>query len=572
MSATTTIPFSLIMEQERNGANGFEIVHAIAEFIDNAYDAGSTAFTLALLREPGCGPHATLIGYDTGSGAADLDALYSIGSSVVRKSSGRGLKNYGNRAAMGRLMADDILHISRIPTATRCSTLTFHLSALYAAVDATPTPRDYRAIDARINRTLFSRSTGGLTEEIRDKLTALHTQATDPALRTFLSGVLENRHPSYHLMMLEYTHFPPALEQEIADAFQSYRLSYYKALQEGRTMQYLRPDATLSLRFTPADAIDPLKNSPRLTGSLEFRGDTMAQFTVTAPGAAAPVQFWLTVAPTDRILHDGRTRRGPFRRTPPDAWTTSPVTGTVGFDCSVPNDAEEDRQVAAAGTLYRSRTDLRGVYLRFIDRILGRPLYSDDWTDVRNVGGLRVELTATDQATAETYFCVPAKKHSATYGNLHRVLQAVLNWIVNRVIIPKYSDYRMVTLPGQGVTDWRFEHFCRLLEDTGALATLPPVPPPVPVPPVPVPSPIPVPTPSQPPVPPPRPYHDLLSEFAEFATFLTEHSNLTDRLEDPRPPTTRQAEHVATVRQRLTDLRTMLSRIGIRHASVITLD
>jgi hypothetical protein len=472
-AATTTIPFALLMEQECTGTNGFEIVHVFAEFADNAADAHSRQLTVALLPEPGT-LRATLLVFDTGDGAADLDSLYSIGNRVVKKTAPcRGLKNYGHRAAIGRLTPDNILHVTRTAGAPRSSTLTFKLGELREIIAAAPTPCDYRAIDARIP-TLFGRSVGGLTDEIRDQLTALRarmaaTPANYASAMAFVDSVLANTQPTFHAMVLTWEEAPATLHEEILAAFQSYRLSYYKALQDGFEFNYLPPPAATPLHYRAADAIDPLGDAwPRITCALEFRGEEMAQLTVATATAPTATQLWITPNSSSLRITD----------VAPIDWTAAAVTGRATIAVTVVSSAEEDAQKALAGPLFEHRDDLRGVYVRYQDHILGPPLFpAVGWGAVRNAGGVRVEISTTDQAFAEDYFHIPAKKHSMTYSNLHPLLQALLTHLVKKVVIKKYSYYKVNG--GCGVAAWDLNQFCQQLRGEGfSSSPLPPPPPP----------------------------------------------------------------------------------------------
>jgi hypothetical protein len=461
-AATTTIPFALLMGQECTGTNGFKIVDVFAEFGDNAADARSRQLTVALIPEPDT-LRATLLVFDTGDGARDLDSLYSIGSRVVKKVPPcRGLKNYGHRAAIGRLTPDNILHITRTAGAPRSSTLTFKLGELREMIAAAPTPCDYRAIDARVPA-LFGRSTGGLTDEIRDQLIALRarmaaTPANYASAMAFGDSVLANTQPTFHAMVLTWEEAPATLHEEIQAAFQSYRLSYYKALQEGFEFHYLPPTPATPLHYGATDAIDPLGPPAwqRITCALEFRGEEMAQLTI------ATTQLWVTPTPSS------------LRITPsaPADWAAAAVTGRATIAVAVVSSAEEDCQKSLAGPLFEHRDNLRGLYVRYQDHILGPPLFPTvGWGAVRNAGGVRVEISTTEQAFAEDYLHIPAKKHSMTYSNLHPLLQALLTRLVKQVVIKKYSYYEVNR--GCGVAAWDLVQFRQLLQNPAWLPHIP---------------------------------------------------------------------------------------------------
>jgi hypothetical protein len=495
-----TQPFSLTMSQQRAGTNGFTTPEAYSEFIDDAYDAGSACFYAAAVRVPDS-TKGFLVTWDFGSGARDIRVLYGIGPNVCRKTGEgqRGLKNYGHIAAMGYFNPDRVTHVSRAAAAARAGTLVFDLGALYAAVDAAGAGVNYRQIDTTaLPALLRDYSDCGLTDEVRERLqtviaAATPTEALAP-LCEHLGCILRNEVPSFMLTIMEYDNFPTMRISEIVDAHRNYRMEYYSALTTGGHSIVLMSDKADECIIANAEnAIDPMgpEDWPRLTGIFETR--TTGQVTcikITLTHDANTAVFWLAhVKDLQPTFYDGRSPRGPVLiKDEPSGWVTAtPIGNSIDFVFSVISRAEEDRQKDRVGSsTYKSVEAMRGIRQRYHDRDLGTPSYNhSNWMDRRNIGGLRGILTFRDTETAESLIGIKTKKHSSNFEGLHQGLQSALNWIVGRIIIPHFSNYKVCNPAGgkgksPGVTDWKFPWFCALMLNTKASLSVAPAPAPAP--------------------------------------------------------------------------------------------
>jgi hypothetical protein len=482
------------MSHERDGANGLSIPQAFSEWIDNSFDADATTSHTAYIPLPD-GRTAIMI-FDLGHGTDALFPLYGIGTSIRRKQGGnRGLKNYGHKAAMGRFAPDLVTHVSRTTTRPRSNTLIFKLGHLYAAIDdsnSSGQPVDYRRIDENVLPFVIrATQNSGLTEEIRDTLTELRVAiAGNPNYAnadTFLTGVLSNTIPSYHGMVLEYSTAPDGMLAEIKDAILSYRLIYSHALIAGHSIELMAPDAADCIHIKAADAIDPLgpPAAPRIRANMQIRHSddtTYIQFAPYVFSSETPFDittFWFAHKHGDKLFYNGRTKSLPAENlsvSEPPGWNTMTIGADLTFACSVLSaDADQQQKREVGSSIFKSREDMCGVYLRLMDRYLGLPVFNTtDWTPKRNAGAVRIELETADAAVAERYLGVQTRKHCATYGGLAPALQLMLNWLVERVIITKYSsskadtrvDKKKGTSPG--VMDWNFSHFCSLIVNTSA--------------------------------------------------------------------------------------------------------
>jgi hypothetical protein len=314
------------------------------------------------------------------------------------------------------------------------------------------------------------------------------------------------------------------------EAIHSYRLFYHRALEAGRSLEFYTKSAP-PLILTAANSVEPLGlTKPRLYGSIEFRlppsafdaagiiistAEATIHFTVENDAVAA--HYWLLPS-TKWTSGDRRTITGALIAAPPE-WDFMTSVSTMTYAFSVVSKEEEEEQKRSLGALMSKAEQLRGVYLVYIDRCLGMPVYSPRWEARRNAGGVRCEITCTEQVGAEHFWRIQNQKHSSDFEQMHPMMQAVLHLLVGRTIIDKFSNCNTCrgAKKGEspGVTTWDFDKFCEMIENPAKKAYIPPpIPAPVSLPlplplltppslPEPIPEQIPEPIPEPIPVPPP---------------------------------------------------------------------
>jgi hypothetical protein len=479
-----TQPFSLTMAQQRAGTNGFNTAQAYSEFVDNSFDAGATSHFAAAVCIPDTSK-GYFISWDLGHGSRDLRVLYGIGPNVCKKTGPvRGLKNYGHIASVGRFNPDRIAHISRATGSSRPGTLVFDLNTLYTAIDTAGPGVNYRRIDETVIPSVLRHNPEcGLTDEVRELLQDILNVATSDkfsSLRDMLGKVSRGEAPSFMLTIMYYTNFPPKLISEIIDAHRAFRMDYYRSLMNGHTMEFLTDSMEYRICINAEEAIDPHgpEHRPRLTGRIEIRGDASATYLKFIVNTAT---FWLTYSSDSRMFYDGRASRGPFSASEPPEWGSAIQIGTgIEHTISVISRAEEDTQKEEAGSVYDSVIPMRGIRICYHDRDLGVPIYNEsEWEDRRNIGGLRISMRISDAESAERIMGIKSKKHSAEFSDLHPAFKTALNWIVQRVIISKFSNYKVCPpIDGKkgnspGVSDWRFNYFCALMLNAKAQLSVP---------------------------------------------------------------------------------------------------
>jgi len=482
MTTNYALSLAKIMEEERDGANSFLTQHLHSEFIDNSYDADSQTVSIASVQHPD-GSY-TMIIYDEGSGVTDLMDLYSCGKHTTKKPDGkRGLKNRGHRGSVGALTGrDSLFYVSRPTGAARPSTLKVDMKGLYSANDRAKKglTRDIGSVDA--SEFFVNNKGGGLTDEGREAIQALHDHSTEalhdhstePQLKTFLDLVLTNKKSQYFLMAVNYRQIPANHERDIHDAIQSYCHSYALALEAGRQINFFASDPSQSIILSAKDAVPHLGNNKasHIGGKLMFwlpasSFDSDGQITDNQTGAV--LQFtigqrslWL-YANTKWVTMDCRISEGAMREPPEGMDKMRQASPPMIWRLAVISDEEEAAQKKALGAHLKKGDQLRGISLVFVDRSLGWTVYNPKWEHPRNVGGLRCEIICGDHVGAENFLRIQTQKHSMSFGVQHPMLQAFQNLLIGRTIISKYSHCN--TLRGKAIELWNGDELCRLLEN-----------------------------------------------------------------------------------------------------------
>ena len=450
--------------------------------------------------------------YDMGHGVQDLMDVFGGGKKIIKKTNGqRGLKNRGGRGAAGAMRdRKSIIYVSKPADAPRSSTLTVDFEGLYAALDAAKMSesRDINIVKAH---DFFHNTIGtGLTDEVCEVIQSLIVNADSEPVRADLTSVLDNSNPHYFLMLVRYKSQPPDLENSMREAIHSYSLFYHKALKAGRSIEFYTKSAPPVI-LTAANTVDPLGSTkPRLYGLIEFRlpptafdaagiivntASATAHFTVENDDTAA--HYWL-LPNTNWISGDKRTIAGGLIAAPP-GWDSMISVSTMTYEFSVVSKEEEEEQKKSLGTLMSKAEHLRGVYLVYVDRCLGMPIYSPRWEARRNAGGVRCEITCKEQVGAEHFWRIQNQKHSSDFEQLHPMMKAVLNLLVGRTVIDKFSNCTVCRGEKKGenpgVTSWDFDKVCDMIENPVKKAYIPP---PIPVH-IPIPPPLTEPMPETPP-------------------------------------------------------------------------
>jgi hypothetical protein len=451
-------PVSLRMTQERDGTNGLGIIEAQTEKNDNSFDAKSPfAKTVTTVRNETT-KLRYMIDLDYGKGMTELPSLYNLGSVVLKKGEGSiGLKNKGHQSYVGRFAPKRITYATRVAGAKDPSFMEYNIGAMMADIkkETTEGSRDYRKIDHTNYMLLFP----CWTRNIENTFKHVSEVVKDAETLGQLEDIKADRVPTFFCTIMEFDEFPDSMEEELLECMKAFRLYYYQALLDGKSIIYVPSEGT-PVRLTEEDAISPLGPSyyARLSSELSFRqidDGLICQMTLVGYGRS----LWFTDAQS--IIRNRTIKLGQTLLEKPDAWDAATPMTTFTLSATCLSEEDQDRQKKPLGEALGSRFELRGLYCKFMSRITGKALWGskareapsncDDWGDARNAGGVRAELTFTDHKAAEDLVKVQAEKHRSTLKNMHLVLTRAINALVNPVI-KQFSSVRP-----RGVTAWNME-------------------------------------------------------------------------------------------------------------------
>ena len=460
MTTQYSLSLAKVMEEERDGANGFVLQDCLSELIDNAYDEGSMTFRISSIQLPSEFVNLYL---DDGKGVYDLMSLYSCAKKVVKKSEGkRGLKNRGHRGTAGALRGrSTIRYVSRPEGKTDPSTLTVDLSGLYGALDKVKKSA-HRDLNVVESHEYFKNSPGeGLTTKMRAFLQECLEHSTHDDIKAFLEGVLANTIPHYFLMAVCYPTMPEAHEEAISDALQQFRRTYAIALESGKEIIF-RPINTANVcHLKKEDAIPFLGTNASIGGDLCFyipKSSYDEENNITDCHTGIVASF--TVGEQTLWLHNTRIKTS-AKKVPPSHMKDMNLAASMKWRLSVLSHDEEMSQKKD-----KVEKD-RGVSLVYVDRALGAAIFGD-WGARRNAGGVRCEIICNSQAGAEIFWSIKAQKNTMNFTGLHPAMKAFLNLVVKN-IIDKWSGYKI--LNGNSITSWDVDEVCSILENPSAKRT-----------------------------------------------------------------------------------------------------
>jgi len=466
MTTQYALSLAKIMEEERDGANGFVYLDGVSELVDNAFDEGSETFRIASIQTPS--EYVTLY-LDEGKGLYDLMSLYSCGKKVVKKSEGkRGLKNRGHRGTTGSLRGrSHIRYVSRPEGKTDPSTLTVDFKGLYGALD-TAKKSDQRNLNVVEPHDFFKNSPGeGLTTKMRAFLQECLEHSTHDVIKTFLEGVLANTIPHYFLMAVCYPTMPEAHEEVIQDALEHFRRTYAIALESGKEIIFhpISPIETIPnavYHLKKENALPFLgKDSASIGGDLCFyipKSSFDEENNITDCHTGVVASF--TVGEQTMWLHNTRIKTS-AKKVPPSHMKDMNLVASMKWRLAVLSHGDEMKQK-------KDKVEKeRGVSLVYVDRALGDPIFGD-WGARRNAGGVRCEVICSSQAGAEIFWSINTQKNKIKFTGLHPAMKAFLNLVVKN-IIDKWSFTGI--LKGNSITSWDVDEVCSIMENPSAKRT-----------------------------------------------------------------------------------------------------
>lgn len=458
MSIADSRSFAADFLGQMNGANGMSVAAALSEFVDNARDANSSEFCLAITPVDVATRSWLMIFCDQGHGIKDLPIVFGLGQNTHKKSEGKtGLKNTGHLAAVSTFRPDSLTYYSRNDglEAPNCS-LSFDIRSMIAARDAvmgSEGSRDWKDPRLHIGHFMQSHPRSRTEEEIELLDQAIRLVKSD-LIRQRLTEIRYKTGGSHFLAIYTFSNTDgPALDQEILKALNFYRLSYCSPLRSGfkihyESLQPVSPTNPAVLRtLDESSALDPLGPSQRSSEGTpscqrhEGPPDLVRTYLDATVYKAANDSVYLECILRRDSPGDTKTFWASglgIIQGRPTALAGATPQGDLKITLTTIPKAMEDAQ---AKEMDFPVEDLRGVYPEFNHRILGLPFYDGKaYGARRNAGGVRILVSYTSHTIAENYMAIQSHKHKTDLGNAHPTIKKFLKDLI-KIIISKYSGY-----------------------------------------------------------------------------------------------------------------------------------
>ena len=461
-------PFALTYLNQIDGTNGLGTTEALTEFIDNAEDAKSPCFHIATTN-------TAFIMLDLGVGIPNLGALYSLSPEVRKKSKGnRGLKNMGHLSATGQFNPDVATYITRVGNG-KPSTLECKWGEMVAQA------KKVRLSGANLRDVqpgTYMTAAPCWTEDAKDRIKGVLSQLPDIPLKKLLGDILENKIPHYTLGIFTYAALPSGLDDKLELAIQDCRLLYAEALSNGFEITYQSSKTIISGKKKEPE-IMPLI-SLKKEGAIPILGDLSifqplaaeVEFRKHLDGTLLKVVFknstycfWITDI---KALSSGKNVVL-LEKEPSTYWNVAKTISTDGtpararISSSILNDTGQDAQMELLkSSSIQKRDDIRGMYIKYVDRILGPPYWAPTgWGFQRNAGGIRSLFEFDEPAIGEEYVKILAEKNRTNCKNSHPVLKRLFDIMMRTTM--DFKDKVMGEKRDVGMPIWDIEDFYEVI-------------------------------------------------------------------------------------------------------------
>jgi len=442
-------PFALTYLNQNDGANGLGVTEAITEFIDNAEDANSPCFHMATTK-------LAFIMLDLGDGVENLAQLYSLSKEVKKKPKGkRGMKNVGHLSATGRFNPDFATYITRVgngkPSILECKWGTMRENAIKIRNSG----GNMREVD---HRTYMS-GASCWTDDARDRVKDIISQLPGIPMKRLLEEILENSISHYTLSIFAYAAPQTGLDDELELAIQDCRWIYAEALSKGFEITYQsskmidysktvfggkkkEPEIAPLILLKKEDAIQVLGNPSvfrPLAAEVEFRKHPEGTLLKVA-FKESPYCFWIT--DIKGLMKHHLQKKDILEKEPSSYWNVAKTISGDGtpaiarISTTIITRAAQGEQVTALERTSISDADKsRGIYIQYVDRILGAPYWAPSgWGAQRNAGGIRCLFEFDEPAIGEEYVKILTEKNRTNCKNSHPLLKELFDIMVNKTM------------------------------------------------------------------------------------------------------------------------------------------
>jgi hypothetical protein len=488
MSVNDGQPFSAKYRSVVRGAGGLNLGKADTEMRDNAMEAGGTYSNTKIAFIDNV---YYLVYWDNGRGLETLTHLFGLGDTMPTKTDDdtAGMFNHGHTAATAFWDPDFVYSESMCNG--HFDSLNFESAKYLEAIN--------KNLDD-LRRTHIANYMKSIPERLPTKtkfIQQILEQIRTPELKQQLQSICDQTAPHYMLHIFKLRPDYRFSESEFVAFFDNLRLYYYKVLRTGKSMalEVSEPledhEDQIFFEANANNSIDPLYNKDTFSvfhSRFDIREITdtkkrMGQLVLSLPDGTS-------VAPIYYVYSQDKRRKFPVAQdAEPAEWSNAisllVLTGTTNH-ISAETATEQVNMFTGAGSDFNGIDDLRGVWIEFGQRILGKPhwrsggIVQRGFGDKRNSGHARclVKPSGSKQVIAKL-LNIQSNKHGTNLTDcdllIHEYLFAAFGTVTQH-----YSCYTIANSTAGRTYVWNLEEFRKYIVEKPKVVPAPPKPVPPP--------------------------------------------------------------------------------------------
>ena len=432
-------PYALIVNQNLDNANNMTTSKAVGEVgPDNSFDADGNSFIASILTPK----EHVLLFFNDGRNLNDLSVLRGLSETLEGKSEEKiGIMNNGYLASESHFAPDRSINMSRNANGDPIL-LDYNSGEHYAKIKAS---RENYA-DASLVPQKFMNQ-GDVSVKIQPYLKDIFAKIRNPSLQKKLMGTLEvdaSKGTSQFFLTLFVFKLGHKLynnlDDELKSAIRNFNFLHGLILKEGlRTIYCEYSDGKQEL-LNKTTALDLHSGAPKLRADCDVYVGTLTKdvetvimkVTLSMDGFPGSDTFWITNQPTNNQFKGTQ----PLYSEPQLLRDKKlPTFGSFVALLSVLSDKEADAQKRLFGGDFSDVNSLRGIFLAWNNRYLGRAWWDDNWGASRNSGHIRAEIRIRkNRALIQKLFNIQTDKSQMSCVNAHPVAKRFLSHLMGNTI------------------------------------------------------------------------------------------------------------------------------------------
>ena len=469
-------PYALTVSQNLNKANNGSFSKGIGEIIDDSFDANGNQFIASIRLTDK--DEDILLFYDDGDNLPDMSVLRGLSDKLTGKTEEKiGLMNKGYIASECFFEPDRVINMSRDEN-NDPTVLQYNSGQHYKDIRES---RENYADPKLVPHKYMSQ--GVLDLKVLPYLNGVFAKIRNPSLQKKLKGTLEvdaSKGTSQFFMTLwifkQGHKFYGTLDQQLKSCIRNFNFYHGLILKQGvRTISCEYADSSQEL-------LDGITAQDLHAGSQKLRADcnvyvgniekeivddsgkkkkevvemVIMKITLSMDGFPESDTFWITNKPIN----------GKYKETEPLYKEPAILRekklqdfGSFVALLSILSDNEAHAQLKAFGGEFSDVNSLRGIFLAWNNRYLGKAWWDDDtWGASRNAGHVRAEIQiCKNRALIQKFFNIQTDKSQMSCDDAHPVTKRFLTHLMANTIKTIFSTSKK-TKEEKDNDDFKYEY------------------------------------------------------------------------------------------------------------------